>query len=69
MSIYTQRISKNLRKMIVKSGLSTEKIAFGAGVSKGTIHNYLQKKRTPNILVLEKIAAYLHRDFMDFFKS
>jgi transcriptional regulator with XRE-family HTH domain len=55
--------------MIVDSGVSAEKVAFGAGVSKSTISNYLSNKRTPTIPVLERIADYLKRDFLDFFKS
>jgi transcriptional regulator with XRE-family HTH domain len=69
MSLYAKRASKNLRKMIVNSGLSVEKVAFGSGVSKATIHNYLLKKRRPNIAVLEKISDYLKKDFMDFFRA
>ena len=69
MSFYVKRVAKNLRKMIVNSGLSTEKIAFGAGISKATISHYLAGKRTPTIPVLEKIADYLKKDFLDFFKK
>jgi transcriptional regulator with XRE-family HTH domain len=68
MSIYAKRIAKNLRKMIVASGESTEKIAFGAGISKATISHYLAGKRTPTIPVLEKISDYLKKDFIEFFK-
>ncbi len=69
MSIYAQRASKNLRKLILKSGMSVEKVAFGAGVSKTTIHNYLSRKRIPSIPILERIAEYLKVDFDDFFKQ
>jgi len=69
MSTYTDLAAKNLRKMIARSGKSVEKIAFGSGVSKATIHNYLWKKRKPTIPTLEKIAEYLNHDFLDFFKS
>lgn len=69
MSQYSERASKNLRKMIVRSGQSVEKIAFGSGVCKATIHNYLHKKRNPSIPVLEKIAGYLRFDFMEYFKD
>jgi transcriptional regulator with XRE-family HTH domain len=69
MSLYAKRVSKNLRKMIIESGLSVEKVAFGAGVAKSTIHNYLHHKRMPNIAALEKIAAYLKKDFVEFFKG
>lgn len=69
MSLYSKRVSKNLRKMIVESGISAEKLAFGSGVSKSTISNYLSNKRTPTIPVLERIAAYLNKDFQDFFRG
>ena len=68
MSNYSKRVSKNLRKMIVARGISAEKLAFGAGVSKSTISNYLSNKRMPTIPVLERIAEYLKLDFLDFFK-
>ena len=68
MSIYAKRVSKNLRKMIIASDKSSEKVAQGAGVAKATISNYLKGKRTPTIPILEKIADYLKRDFQDFFK-
>jgi transcriptional regulator with XRE-family HTH domain len=68
MSTNAKRAVKNLRKMIVNSGQSSEKVAFGAGVSKSTIHHYLTGKRTPSIAVLEKIADYLKKDFIEFFK-
>jgi transcriptional regulator with XRE-family HTH domain len=54
--------------MIVTRGISAEKLAFGAGVSKSTISNYLSNKRMPTIPVLERIAEYLKLDFLDFFK-
>lgn len=69
MATYSEVISKNLKKMIVNSGMSVEKIAFGSGVSKATLHNYLHKKRNPTIPVLEKIVKYLNRDFEDLFKK
>lgn len=69
MSIYAKKVIKNLRKLIVNSGQSSEKVAFGAGVSKATIHNYLNRKRIPTIPVLEKIADYLKFDFTEFFKD
>ncbi len=68
MAIYAKRAVKNLRKMIVASGQSSEKVAFGAGISKATIHHYLTGKRMPTITVLEKIADYLKVDFVEFFK-
>ena len=68
MSIIAKRVVKNLRKMIVNSGLSSEKVAFGAGISKSTIHHYLTGKRMPTLLVLERIADYLKCDFSDFFR-
>ena len=68
MSEYAKRAAKNLRKMIVNSGMSSEKVAFGAGISKATIHNYLNGKRIPTIPVLEQIAEYLKKDFLEFFK-
>lgn len=68
MSIYAKRAVKNLRKMIVDSGMSAEKVAFGSGVSKASISYYLSGKRIPSVPVLEKIAAFLKRDFHDFFR-
>jgi transcriptional regulator with XRE-family HTH domain len=68
MSQYAKRAVKNLRKMIVDSGMSAEKVAFGSGISKTTISKYLSKQRTPTIPVLEQIADYLKRDFQDFFR-
>jgi transcriptional regulator with XRE-family HTH domain len=54
--------------MIVDSGMSAEKVAFGAGVHKATISKYLSEHREPKISVLEKISDYLKRDFGDFFR-
>lgn len=55
--------------MIVDSGMSSEKVCFGAGVNKATVSRYLAGKRIePKISVLEKIADYLKRDFHDFFR-
>jgi transcriptional regulator with XRE-family HTH domain len=68
MSIQAKKAVKNLRKMIVDSGKSTEKVAFGAGISKTTISKYMSGQRTPTIPVLEQIADYLKRDFLDFFR-
>ena len=68
MSNYAKRVSKNLRKMIVDSDLSAEKVAQGSGVAKATISNYLAGKRTPTIPILERIADFLKRDFQDFFR-
>jgi transcriptional regulator with XRE-family HTH domain len=68
MSLYSTRAVKNLKKMIVDAGLSSEKVAFGADISKATISKYLSGQRTPTIPVLEKIAKFLGRDFQDFFR-
>ena len=69
MSINAKRVSKNLRKMIVDSGMSAEKVAQGAGISKSQISYYLKSMRTPSIKTLEKISDFLKRDFQDFFRS
>jgi transcriptional regulator with XRE-family HTH domain len=68
MSKQVKQAVKNLRKMIVDSGLSSEKVAFGAGIHKATISKYLSGGREPKISVLEKIADFLKRDFGDFFR-
>ncbi|HVZ80232.1 MAG TPA: helix-turn-helix transcriptional regulator [bacterium] len=68
MPVYKHRISKNLRRMIRQSGFSAEKVAFGSGVSKSALSNYMSGKRIPSIHALELIAEHLKRDFMDFFK-
>jgi len=68
MSNYAKRAVKNLRKMIVDSGMSVEKVSFGAGISKTTVSKYMSGQRTPTIPVLERIADYLKRDFQDFFR-
>lgn len=68
MAIYVKRATKNLRKMIVDSGMSVEKVAFGAGIHKATISKYLSGQREPKIAVLEKISDFLKRDFNDFFR-
>lgn len=68
MSIYKHRISKNLRRMIRQSGHSAEKVAFGSGVSKSALSNYMKGKRIPSIPALELLSDYLKRDFLDFFK-
>ena len=69
MSIYAKHIQRNLRKIIVESGMSAEKVAFGSGISKGAMSNYLAGKRTPPIPILEHIAVFLKRDLADFFKT
>ncbi len=68
MSVYKHRIPKNLRRMIRQSGHSAEKVAFGSGVSKSALSNYMNGKRIPTIPALELIAVFLKRDFLDFFK-
>jgi len=68
MAIYAKQASKNLRKMIIDSGMSAEKVAQGAGISKSQISYYLKGIRTPTIQTLEKISDFLKRDFQDFFR-
>jgi transcriptional regulator with XRE-family HTH domain len=54
--------------MIRQSGHSAEKVAFGSGVSKSALSNYMNGKRIPTIPALELISDFLKRDFLDFFK-
>jgi len=68
MSLYAKRAVKNLRKMIVDSGLPSAKVAMGAGIHEATISKYLSGQREPKISVLEKIAEFLKRDFQDYFR-
>lgn len=68
MPVYKHRISKNLRRMVRQSGHSAEKVAFGSGVSKSALSNYMNGKRIPSIAALELLAEFLKRDLLDFFK-
>jgi transcriptional regulator with XRE-family HTH domain len=68
MSQYAKKAVKNLRKMIVDSGLTIEQVAVGSGIDKGTISRYLSGKREPKVSYLEKIAEYLKQDFTNFFR-
>jgi len=68
MGLYAKKAVKNLRKMIVDSGLPSAKVALGAGIHEATISKYLSGEREPRISILEKVAEYLKRDFQDFFR-
>jgi transcriptional regulator with XRE-family HTH domain len=54
--------------MVRQSGHSAEKVAFGSGVSKSALSNYMNGKRIPSIAALELLAEFLKRDLLDFFK-
>ena len=66
-SVYTKRVVNNLRRFIADSGKTTRRVAIEAGVDESTISKYLSGQRQPQIVVLEKIAASLGKDFRDFF--
>lgn len=68
MSKLSKRIGKRVSQERRKKNLTTEKLAYENGISKGYLSDIENGKKLPSIKMLERIAEALEVDISTLFK-
>jgi len=63
-----QRISRNIKAILDKKGMTMEQLAFAAEIDKGNLSRILGCKVGVSIEMLLKLASVLEVDIHEFFK-
>ncbi len=62
-----KRLSDKIKILIKKQGITAEKVAFIAGISKSYLSAVLRCKKSPTVRTLAKIAEALEVDIKELF--
>lgn len=67
MSTLAKKLGKRISDIRRKKGITSEKLAYENGLSKGYLSDIENGKRIPSLKLLEKLARALSVDIRDFF--
>lgn len=67
MSQLARKLGKKISELRRRGGLTSEKLAYESGVSKGYLSDVENGRRLPSLKFLEKLAKSLEVEIRDFF--
>lgn len=61
-------LSARISMLAAKRGISIERLAYEAGVSKGYLYDLVRGKGNPSVIILNRIAEALETEIFDLLK-